>query len=411
MLTSYTHSAVDNVLLKMIEKEKIQPELSMPFLRLGKPTRVHPTVFASSAEQKLDLKTTDTLNELYSNVPLVATTCLGTNHPAITARSQPFDYCILDEAGQCLLLSSLGPLFYSKKFVLVGDPHQLPPLVQSQVARSQGMDISLFSHLSTKAENIIPLSMQYRMNEKIQALANHLTYEGKLECGSEEVAKRTIISNSRRSIKDEPKWINRLFDSKSIDNSVLFLNTELLDNAMETTCDLGLYNPGEGDIVQKICKAFDALYHSEGNSSSKSENNPDKGTLSVGIIAPYRAQVMHLRNKVSSSVNMKIDINTVDQFQGQDKDVIIYSCTRSTPRKVKRNDNGEVEEIMGSNDIMCDKRRLNVALTRAKSKLVIIGNGTALHSYEPFKNLLSYLVSNDDIFQIKTMDLDHLEIE
>ena len=412
-MTSYTHSAVDNVLLKMIEKEKLQPELSMPFLRLGKPTRIHSTVSTHSAEKELGTKPTDNLqkqlNELYSTVPLVGTTCLGINHPAITARNKPFDYCILDEAAQCLLLSSLGPLFYSQKFVLVGDPHQLPPLVQSQAAKSQGMDISLFSHLATKPENIIPLTMQYRMNEKIQALANFLTYEGRLECGSDEVAKRTIKPNNRNSNKDEPRWITRLFNCDSIDNSVLFLNTDQLDNAMETTCDLGLYNPGEGDIVHKMCKVFESLYLSESDKSNESENRINKSTLSIGVIAPYRAQVMHLRNKLNS-INVTIDVNTVDQFQGQDKDVIIYSCTRSTPRKVKRSENGKVEEI-SSNDIMCDKRRLNVALTRAKSKLIIIGNGPALQSYEPFKNLLSYLESTDDVFQIKSMDLHHLEIQ
>ena len=398
----------------MIEKQKLQPEFSMPFLRLGNPTRINSTVFSHSAEQKLGLKSNDNLlnqlAELYSTVPLVATTCLGVNHPAITARSKPFDYCILDEAGQCLLLSSLGPLFYSKKFVLVGDPHQLPPLVQSKTARNLGMDISLFSHLATKPENIIPLTMQYRMNEKIQALANHLTYEGKLECGSEEIAKRTIETNFRVPVSDEPRWITSLFDHKSIENSVLFLNTDQLDNAMETTCDLGLYNPGEGDIVQKICKSLSALYPSEINQSNDSDKRK-QSSLSIGIIAPYRAQVMHLRNKLSSSFKMTIDVNTVDQFQGQDKDIIIYSCTRSTPRKVKRNENGNIEEIGETNDIMCDKRRLNVALTRAKSKLIIIGNGPALKSYVPFKNLLSYLESNDDVFQIKSTDFNHLEIQ
>ena len=399
----------------MIEKEKVQPELSTPFLRLGKPTRIHSTVLSHSAEQELDLKTAENvpeqLKELYCTVPLVATTCLGTNHPAITARRQPFDYCILDEAGQCLLLSSLGPLFYSKKFVLVGDPHQLPPLVQSQVARNLGMDISLFSHLSTKSENIIPLTMQYRMNEKIQALANHLTYEGRLECGSEEVARRTIASNNRISNKDEPLWITRLFDGDSIDNSVLFLNTDQLDNAMETTCDLGLYNPGEGEVVNKICNVFSALYNSNANDSNDSSKKAHKHDLSVGIIAPYRAQVMHLRNKVTSSIKMPIDVNTVDQFQGQDKDIIIYSCTRSTPRKINRSAHGNADELKTSTDIMCDKRRLNVALTRAKSKLIIIGNGPALQSYEPFRNLLAYLESNDDVFQIKSTDLHHLEIQ
>jgi DNA replication ATP-dependent helicase Dna2 len=143
---------------------KLQPELTTPFLRIGKSSRIHPQVYAQSADQKLtfDSETTTLgqhLSNFYQSVSLVATTCLGINHPSITTKRHPFDYCILDEAGQCLLLSALGPLFHAKKFVFVGDPHQLPPLVQSQKAQGKGMDISLFSHLATKPDNIIPLTI------------------------------------------------------------------------------------------------------------------------------------------------------------------------------------------------------------------------------------------------------------
>ena len=401
-----------------MEKEKLQPELSTPFLRLGKSSRINHQVYAQSAEQRLphDLKTSSLqqhLSNLYESVSLVATTCLGINHPAITTRRQPFDYCILDEAGQCLLLSALGPLFHAKKFVLVGDPHQLPPLVQSKAAQRKGMDISLFSHLATKPDNIIPLTMQYRMNEKIQELANNLTYEGRLECGSEEVAKRTIMARGRISNAEEPAWITRLLDGSSIENSLLFLSTDNLDNAMETTCDLGLYNPGEGDIVCKICKSFQSLLFSDDDQIHDHSHKYDNPKLSIGVIAPYRAQVMHLRNKLTSSVtNINIDVNTVDQFQGQDKDIIIYSCTRSTPKKIHISGEGStLEQMKGRGDIMCDKRRLNVAITRAKSKLVIVGNVRALQTYDPFKNLLGFLQEKENVFEISTSDLQYLNTE
>ena len=97
----------------------------------------------------------------------------------------------LNFTGQSLLLSALGPLFYAKKFVLVGDPEQLPPVVKSQVARDLGMDQSLFSHLQDD-DNTIALSVQYRMNQCIQDLANFMTYEGQLECGSDEVAGKLV---------------------------------------------------------------------------------------------------------------------------------------------------------------------------------------------------------------------------
>ena len=254
--------------------------------------------------------------------------------------------------------------------------------------------------------------MQYRMNEKIQALANNLTYEGRLECGSEEVAKRTIITRGRIANTGQPEWIRRLLDGSSIENSLLFLSTDNLDNAMETTCDLGLYNPGEGDIVHKICKHFQRIQFSDDHQIQDQSPKYDKHALTIGVIAPYRAQVMHLRNKLSSSeTNVYIDVNTVDQFQGQDKDIIIYSCTRSTPQKIHISGEGSTREHKGRGDIMCDKRRLNVAITRAKSKLVVLGNARALQTYDPFKNMLNFLQENGNVFEIFPSDLEYFKID
>jgi DNA replication ATP-dependent helicase Dna2 len=117
------------------------------------------------------------LKREFDRRPIVASTCLGISHPAVAGRK--FDYCIFDEAGQALLLATLGPLFYCGKFVLVGDPQQLPPVVQSGEARKLGLEKSLFAHLEND-ENVIPLTLQYRMNWKIQSVANFLTYAGQV---------------------------------------------------------------------------------------------------------------------------------------------------------------------------------------------------------------------------------------
>ena len=108
-------------------------------------------------------------------------------------------------------MSALGPLFCAKKFVLVGDPEQLPPVVRSHVARDLGMDKSLFSHLEDK-DNTIALSVQYRMNETIQDLANFMTYDGQLECGSDEVAGQIVDLNLDDNIADDlwPKCVPNL---------------------------------------------------------------------------------------------------------------------------------------------------------------------------------------------------------
>ena len=114
-----------------------------------------------------------------------------------------FDYCIVDEASQITLPTCLGPLRFADKFVLVGDHYQLPPLVRSRGAKKAGLDVSLFRLLSEKHEDcVVDLTYQYRMNEDIMHLSNMLTYEGKLICGSEEVAKRCLEIPSYQFIDD-----------------------------------------------------------------------------------------------------------------------------------------------------------------------------------------------------------------
>ena len=106
----------------------------MDFLRLGSPSRVHPDMLPyTPAHTPSDTSSVKALEQLYHTRPVVATTCLGTQHPVFVRRS--FDYCIIDEASQITLPVSLGPLRFARVFVLVGDHYQLPPLVQSEQAR------------------------------------------------------------------------------------------------------------------------------------------------------------------------------------------------------------------------------------------------------------------------------------
>ena len=124
-------------------------------------------------------------------------------HNSALFSRRKFDYCIVDEASQITLPTCLGPLRFAEKFVLVGDHYQLPPLVRSRAAKKAGLDVSLFRLLSEKhADCVVDLTQQYRMNEDIMHLSNELTYEGKLVCGSEEVAKRCLKIPSYRFIDD-----------------------------------------------------------------------------------------------------------------------------------------------------------------------------------------------------------------
>ena len=162
--------------------------------------------------------------------------------------------------------------------------------------------------------------------------------------------------------------------------------------------------------MRKLTEHF-SIYDKDQTSGTSGTETSDmlSSKVSLGIIAPYRAQVMHLSKKLSTTFG-NLDVNTVDQFQGQDKDVIIYSCTRSTPRKLNKSDGGNVStDVKRRGDILCDERRLNVATTRAKSKLILLGNISALKSYEPFEKLILFLQSNNNVFQIHQRDLDYLE--
>ncbi|NXC07693.1 DNA2 nuclease, partial [Orthonyx spaldingii] len=158
--------------------------------------------------------------------PVVATSCMGVNHPIFVQKQ--FDFCIVDEASQISQLICLGPLFCSKRFVLVGDHQQLPPLVLNAEARDLGMSESLFKRLEQNQNAVVQLTVQYRMNSKIMSLSNMLVYEGKLECGSEKVSNATVNLPNLKKLKldlgDASKmWLKEVLDP---DTAVCFLNTE-----------------------------------------------------------------------------------------------------------------------------------------------------------------------------------------
>ncbi len=379
LLTAYTHSAVDNVLLKLAQHGGDDCK----FLRLGRQARIHPNLREFSVD-RLDCEDVDALRDEFSSYPVVATTCLGLSHPAVTGRS--FDYCIVDEAGQALLLSALGPLFHADKFILVGDPAQLPPVVQSDDARQLGMERSLFSALET-TENAIPLTIQYRMNKEIMACANGFVYDGQLECGSEEVANRSLGQLAETQVKSVKEHLRKAL-SGELEDSIVFLDTSSFGvEEVRTTTEDGIVTSNlEAGLV---CELVDELKRSFPSAT-------------LGVMAPFRAQVDLLRRRLSSSGGIGTsDVNTIDQFQGADRDVIIFSCTRSRLCSGKESADSDARR---RKDILNDMRRLNVAITRAKSKLIFVGNKRALEAgYETFRKLFGLL--DERVFQTVYRDV------
>ena len=184
LLTSYTHTAVDNILLK-IRSDKIGT------LRLGASAKIHPEVreFATLAAEPKD--SLEALEKSWMEPPVVATTCLTINHPLFSRRV--FDYCIVDEASQITLPVCLGPIRMSQKFILVGDHYQLPPLVQNKEAMEGGLDVSLFKLLcEAHPQAVVSLEHQYRMCADVMLLSNTFIYSGRLKCGTLSVASRKL---------------------------------------------------------------------------------------------------------------------------------------------------------------------------------------------------------------------------
>ncbi len=202
LLASYTHTAVDNILLKIRDLADVP---GGGILRLGALAKIHPEVqhFAvlangnnnttpGSASSSLPATPSiEDLHKMYHSPSIVATTCLGINHAMFSQRV--FDYCIVDEASQITLPVCLGPIRMAKRFVLVGDHQQLPPLVQNEVARSGGLDVSLFKILSDMHPSaVVRLAHQYRMCKEIMSLSNALIYDGMLKCGDDKTAEREL---------------------------------------------------------------------------------------------------------------------------------------------------------------------------------------------------------------------------
>lgn len=374
LLTSYTHSAVDNILLKL-------KRFRVGFLRLGQGQKVHPDILPYTEEsvRKKGVHTLSDLEQLYNKELIVATTCMGIKHPIFTRRR--FDFCIVDEASQISQPICLGPLFYAKRFVLVGDHQQLPPIVQNHEARSLGMDESLFKRLELHSEAVVQLNVQYRMNRQIMSLSNSLMYEGRLECGSERTAAALLTLPFLLSVQSELSSYSEAHPQHDLSwiqstllpsNPVCFLDCSMVP-ALESVEQGGISNHTEAALIHTLLSLL-----------IKAGFKPSD----IGVIAPYRQQLKTILALLQSPAFTGVEVNTVDRYQGRDKSLIILSFVRSTAEE------GNLGELLK------DWRRLNVAITRAKHKLLMVGSATTLRRYTPVEKLLNHLQQENMIIQL-----------
>ncbi|MCH2211960.1 MAG: AAA domain-containing protein [Fuerstiella sp.] len=257
-----------------------------------------------------------------------------------------FDLLVIDEACQSVEPGCWVPLKYADRVVLAGDHCQLPPTILSQEAAREGFAVSLMQRLAAHYGDHITrqLTVQYRMHEQIMRFSSNTFYDGRL------TAHETV---RHHTLNDLPT-VNITHDSP-----VLYIDTAGAGwNEQLEPEGLSKFNPNEGRLVleqiSQLCEA--------GLSPSD-----------IAVIAPYAAQVRWLRQH---SVYDRLEIDTVDGFQGREKEAVVM-CT------VRSNSKGEV-------GFLSDSRRMNVALTRARRKLIVIGDSATLGADEFFRNLLAW---------------------
>ena len=338
LISSYTHSAVDNV-LEMLTKEPYSSFVSN-VLRLGDPERISKKIPRKwvLADKKFD--SLGEVEQAYQEAQAVATTCLGINHPLFLQIR--FDYVFVDEASQVSLPACLGPLRFGDHFVLIGDHHQLPPLVKSRQACQEGLATSLFEVLAEKYPQAVAyLTIQYRMNKPIMDVANKLMYSGRLRAADAAIENQRLLEYA--GLSGEQTWIRQVMGMQ-----VAFIDTdEVCGICGETRVGSSFSNTQEAYMIEGYVNALSKY-----------------GNASIGVISLYRPQTALLQDRLKG----RVEVSTVDQYQGRDRDCIVVSLVRSNPE-------GHVGELMSN------MNRINVAFTRARLQLVIFGSRRLVENF------------------------------
>ncbi|KAL3995621.1 AAA domain family protein [Acanthocheilonema viteae] len=351
LVTSHTHSAIDNLLLKLIEYVD-----ETKILRLGQQVSMKKNVQHLTLESKLS-KHTDTdkvslMQYILKETPIVACTCLAIPTNLLFSYRR-FSMTVVDEASLVLEPTIIPAIAASDSFVLVGDHRQLSPLVCSKQSRQEGMAKSLLERLTVHRSAVITLHSQYRMNRPIAELSSVLFYENKLRCANNMVAEATLINFVSDPIDSIYSKTFKLCISNLLNNAIVFVDTQSYKNPSfcATFGNSGeVSNAGETEFIGDLCRLFVKLGLPESD---------------LGVISIYRYHVEQLRRTVQAG----IEVNTVDQYQGRDKSVIVLSFVWTSEAKNRKS------------ELLADCRRINVAITRAQHKLILVGCQKSLSSY------------------------------
>ncbi|MBO7661033.1 MAG: helicase, partial [Bacteroidaceae bacterium] len=314
---------------------------------------------------------------LFDEARVVACTLVGSANKILVG--QKFPTLFIDEAAQALEPACWIAIRRANRVILAGDHQQLPPTIKCYEAQLQGLGKTLMERIVENVPSAVTLlKLQYRMHEQIMKFSSDWFYEGAVQA-SPTVQHRSILDYDTPII-----WIDT---SELADSEVLKeqLTKELNEEEkMKANIDMSFHEDFIGENHGRINKAEAelSLKTLEDYINKIGKERFLEERLDIGIISPYRVQTQYLRSLVKKREAFRpfrksISINTVDGFQGQERDIILISLVRS-------NEHGQI-------GFLNDLRRMNVAMTRARMKLIIIGDATTLSHHPFYRKLKEYI--------------------
>ena len=293
------------------------------------------------------------IDDLIAKAQVIAATPVGANH--YTVKNLRYKTVVIDEAGQALEPACWIPILKAKKLILAGDHFQLPPTIKSDEAARNGLSTTLLEKtVALYPEAVVLLEEQYRMNTMIMGYSSKVFYEDKLKANS-------AVANHVLFPGDAP---------------LAFIDTAGC-GFTENSEDISISNPEEAAF---LFKHLNQLFAEIGKNFSADD------LPTTAIISPYKQQVDLLKQQLLQSELFqqwgdKIAVNTIDGFQGQERDIVYISMTRSN-----------TDNNIG---FLSDIRRMNVAMTRARKKLVVIGDSATLSQLPFYENFITYAQENN----------------
>ena len=300
--------------------------------------------------------------DLFDNAHVIASTLVSSNHRILNGRH--FGTLFIDEAAQALEAACWIAIRKADRVVLAGDHCQLPPTIKCYEAARGGLECTLMERVvANKPSTVSLLKVQYRMHEDIMRFSSQWFYHNELE-SAPEVSGRGILRLDTPIV-----W----FDTSECD---------FTENTREET--MSRVNRQEAELLVEQLRSYIQKISKE----RVLEENID-----FGLISPYKAQVQYIRKLIKQDAFFKplrrlITVHTVDGFQGQERDVILISLVRA-------NEDGKI-------GFLNDLRRMNVAITRARMKLMILGDASTLTRHAFYKELYNYISQRGKIITINT---------